>query len=113
MNADEMIRRAAQLLQAAQQPGEPLPLGALIDHLLAPQPRPEGVSEKDHLSAEHDRARELGSLLFSEHVRVFREGNARWEAWENAPGGLLEKLANFEKFKVEHPGLWDALEGRR
>lgn len=115
MTRDELIRQAAHLLELARQPGEPLPLGALIDHLIAPQPRPEGVSEKDHLAAEHDRARELGSLLFSEHVRVFREGNARWDAWENAPGGLIEKLSRFEATQT---GLTDwqleeAIGGRR
>ena len=108
----ELIRQAAQLLQAAQQPGEPLPLGALIDHLIAPQPWPEGVSEKDHLSAEHDRARELSSLLFDGHVRVWREGNARWDAWENAPGGLLEKLHAAEASRADWQ-LQEALEGRR
>ena len=121
---DELIRQAAQLLQAAQQPGEPLPFGALIDHLIAPQPRPEGVSEKDHLAAEHTRARELGTLLFSEYRRVWAAGDARWEAWENAPGGLAEKLHAYEtslaaqQNSAEQAGLaeWqlqEALEGRR
>ena len=102
--AEGKIKLAAELLQAAQQPGQPLPLGQLIDHLIAPQPRPEGVSEKDHLSSEHGRARELSKLLFDEHVRVFREGNARWDAWENAPGGLIEKLDSLEAYKAMQGG---------
>lgn len=120
----ELIRRAAQLLQSARQPGEPLPLAALIDELLAPQLQPEGLSEKDHLAAEHTRARELGTLLFSEYRRVWAAGDARWEAWENAPGGLAEKLHAYEtslaaqQNSAEQAGLaeWqlqEALEGRR
>lgn len=103
-NAEGKIKLAAELLQAAQQPGHPLPLGQLIDHLIAAQPQPESVTEKDHCWEEYQRARGVSLHLFDEYCRIGKVAQKRWDAWENAPGGLMEKLSSLEAYKAMQGG---------
>ena len=103
--AEGKIKLAAELLQAAQEQGQPQPLSELLNHLFAEQPQPEGMSEKDHCWEEFQRARDLSLHLFDEYCRIGKLAQKRWDAWENAPGGLMEKLSSLDDYKKTHGGV--------
>ena len=119
MSRTETILKAAALLDAVRDEAGKLPLDEFFAALIAPRPCPEGMEERHHLAQEQDRASALLTQVAYACVGLNEENARRWAAWENAPGGLMEKIRSLEEGEARRAAydaeaqLQDALEGRR